>query len=98
MAQILSNPTHDGLLQLSSRLRHELKTSLTVLLSGLMQGSAAWRLRGVMFSPEPAVAGTVPNTRLDTPTWKAVIDDSDAVRGRKLGFNWLKMLRLILLS
>lgn len=98
MAQILSNPAHDGLLQLSSRLRHELKTSLTVLLSGLMQGSAAWRLRGVMFSPELAVAGTVPNTRLDTPTWKAVIDDSDAVRGRKLGFNWLKMLRLILLS
>ncbi|VTN96469.1 ImcF domain-containing protein [Klebsiella pneumoniae] len=98
MAQILSNPAHDGLLQLSSRLRHELKTSLTVLLSGLMQGSAAWRLRGVMFSPEPAVTGTVPNTRLDTPTWKAVIDDSDAVRGRKLGFNWLKMLRLILLS
>lgn len=98
MAQILSNPAHDGLLQLSSRLRHELKTSLTVLLSGLMQGSAARRLRGVMFSPELAVAGTVPNTRLDTPTWKAVIDDSDAVRGRKLGFNWLKMLRLILLS
>ncbi len=67
MAQILSNPAHDGLLQLSSRLRHELKTSLTVLLSGLMQGSAAC-VCGVMFSPELAVAGTVPNTRLDTPT------------------------------
>lgn len=98
MAQILNNPAHNGLLQLSSRLQHELKASLTVLLSGLMQGSAAWRLRGVMFSPELAVAGTVPNTRLDTPTWKAVIDDCDAVSGRKLGFNWLKMLRLILLS
>lgn len=98
MAQILNNPAHNGLLQLSSRLQHELKASLTVLLSGLMQGSAAWRLRGVMFSPELAVAGTVPNTRLDTPTWKAVIDDCDAISGRKLGFDWQKMLRLILLS
>lgn len=98
MAQILNNPAHNGLLQLSFRLQHELKASLTVLLSGLMQGSAAWRLRGVMFSPEMAVAGTVPNTRLDTPTWKAVIDDCDAVSGRKLGVDWLKMLRLILLS
>lgn len=98
ITQILNNPAHNGLLQLSSRLQHELKASLAVLLSGLMQGSAAWRLRGVMFSPELAVAGTVPNTRLDTPTWKAVIDDCDAVSGRKLGFDWLKMLRLILLS
>lgn len=98
MAQILNNPAHNGLLQLSFRLQHELKASLTVLLSGLMQGSAAWRLRGVMFSPEMAIAGTVPNTRLDTPTWKAVIDDCDAVSGRKLGVDWLKMLRLILLS
>lgn len=98
MAQILNNPADFGLLQLSLRLRQELKASLAVLLSGLMQGSAAWRLRGVMFSPELAVAGTVPNTRLDTPTWKAVIDDCDAVSGRKLGFDRLKMLRLILLS
>ncbi len=98
MAQLLNNPAHNGLLQLSSRLQHELKASLTVLLSGLMQGSAALRFRGVMFSPELAVAGTVPNTRLDTPTWKAVIDDCDAVSGRKLGFDWLKLLRLILLS
>ena len=87
MRRITQYLRHTGFLKV---LRHELKTSLTVLLSGLMQGSAAWRLRGVMFSPELAVAGTVPNTRLDTPTWKAVIDDSDAVRGRKLGFNWLK--------
>lgn len=98
MAKILNNPADFGLLQLSLRLRHELKDSLAVLLSGLMQGSAAWRLRGVMFSPELAVAGTIPNTRLDTPTWKAVIDDCDASSGRKLGFDWLKMLRLILLS
>lgn len=98
LSQVLNNPAHDGLLQLSSRLQHELKASLTVLLSGLMQGSAAWRLRGVMFSPELAVAGTVPNTRLDTPTWKAVIDDCDSVTARRLSFDWLKMLRLILLS
>lgn len=98
MAKILNNPADFGLLQLSLRLRQELKDSLAVLLSGLMQGSAAWRLRGVMFSPELAVAGTIPNTRLDTPTWKAIIDDCDAVSGRKLGFDWLKMLRLILLS
>lgn len=98
MAQILNNPADFGLLQLSLRLRQELKASLAVLLGGLMQGSAAFRLRGVMFSPELAVVGSVPNTRLDTPTWKAVIDDCDAISGRKLGFDWLKMLRLILLS
>ncbi|MBS6075987.1 MULTISPECIES: ImcF-related family protein [Citrobacter] len=98
MAKILNNPADFGLLQLSLRLRLELKDSLAVLLSGLMQGSAAWRLRGVMFSPDLAVTGTIPNTRLDTPTWKAVIDDCDASSGRKLGFDWLKMLRLILLS
>lgn len=98
MAQILNNSAHNGLLQLSSRLQHELKACLTVLLGGLMQGSAALRLRGVMFSPELAVAGTVPNTRPDTPTWKAVIDDCATVRAIKLGFDWLKMLRLILLS
>lgn len=98
MAKILNNPADFGLLQLSLRLRQELKASLAVLLSGLMQGSAAWRLRGIMFCPELAVAGTVPNTRLDTPTWKAVIDDCNAVSGRKLGIDWLKMLRLILLS
>ncbi|ENF6424534.1 type VI secretion protein VasK, partial [Salmonella enterica] len=98
IAQILNNPADFGLLQLSSRLQHELKARLTVLLSGLMQGSAAFRLRGVMFSPELAAAGTVPNTRLDTPVWKAVIDDCNAVSARKLGFDGLKMLRLILLS
>ncbi|EMH4161418.1 type VI secretion protein VasK [Pluralibacter gergoviae] len=97
MAQILNNPAHDALLLLASRLRGELKAGLTILLSGLMQGSAAWRLRGVMFSPELAAAGAVPNTRLDTPSWKAVIDDCDGVSGRKLGFDWLRTLRLMLL-
>lgn len=98
MAQILNNPADFGLLQLSLRLRQELKASLAVLLGGLMQGAAAFRLRGVMFSPAVAAVGSVPNTRPDTPTWKAIIDDCDAVSGRKLGFDWLKMLRLILLS
>ena len=98
MAQILNDPADFGLLQLSLRLRQELRASLVVLLSGLMQGSAAWRLRGVMFSPELTVAGAVPNSCPDTPAWKAIIDDCNAVSGRKQGFNWLKMLRLILLS
>ncbi|HAZ3906674.1 TPA: type VI secretion protein VasK, partial [Escherichia coli] len=98
MAKILNDPADFGPLQLSLRLRQELKASLAALLSGLMQGTAAWRLRGVMFSPELTVAGAVPNTCPDTPAWKAVIDDCDVVSGRKLGFSWLKMLRLILLS
>ncbi|EFB0104380.1 type VI secretion protein VasK, partial [Salmonella enterica] len=42
--------------------------------------------------------GTVPNTRLDTPVWKAVIDDCNAVSAKKLGYDWLKVLRLILLA
>ncbi|HFV5790253.1 TPA: type VI secretion protein VasK, partial [Escherichia coli] len=85
MAQILNDPADFGLLQLSLRLRQELRASLVVLLSGLMQGSAAWRLRGVMFSPELTVAGAVPNSCPDTPAWKAIIDDCDAVSGRKPG-------------
>lgn len=98
VAQVVNDSTHDGLLQLSSRLQNELKSSLSTLLSGLMQGSAAWRLRGVMFSPELAVAGAIPNTRLDTPSWAAVTEDCDAVSAKKLGYDWRKVLRLILLS
>lgn len=98
MSQMLKNAQHNWLLQLSSRLQHELKASLTVLLCGLMQGSAAWRLRGVMFSPELVGAGSMSNTRFDTPTWKVVVEDCVSVSGRKLGFDWLRMLRLILLS
>ncbi|WP_329911752.1 ImcF-related family protein [Serratia quinivorans] len=97
MSQVLHNPLHDSLLQLSSRLQGELKASLNVLLNGLMQGSAAYRLRGAMFSPELSVVGSLPNTRLDTPTWKAIIDDCDTVRPKKLAFDWLKGLRLLLL-
>jgi len=95
---VMNNPAHDGLLQLSSRLQNELKSSLNTLLSGLMQGSAAWRLRGVIFSPELAVAGAIPNTRLDTPGWSAITEDCDAVSAKKLGYDWRKVLRLILLS
>lgn len=69
MSQVLNNPHHNWLLQLYSRLQGDLKTSLSILLNGLMQGTAAFRLRGMMFSPELAVAGSVPNTRIDTPGW-----------------------------
>ena len=98
LEQVLNNTVHSGLLQLSFRLRGELKASLSALLSGLMQGSAAYRLRGVMFSPELATAGSLPNTRLDTPTWKVLTDDCDAVSAKKLTFDWLKGLRLLLLA
>ena len=98
MAQLLDNPAHDGLLQLSSRLQGDLKTSLRLLLNGLMQGSAAWRLRGIMFSPELTAVGSVPNTRLDTPAWKTLIDDCGTVGARKLGLDWRKGLRLLLLA
>lgn len=97
MFQLLRNPQHDWLLHLSFRLQKELKASLSILFNGLMQGSAAYRLRGAMFSPELSFAGALPHTRLDTPTWKAIIDDCDAVRPKKLTFDWLKELRLSLL-
>lgn len=98
MSKVLNNPQHNWLLQLSSRLQGDLKADLNILLSGLVQGTAAYRLRGIMFSPELAVAGSVPNTRLDNPGWKAVIDDCAVVRARKLSFDWLKGLRLLLLG
>ena len=63
-----------------------------------MQGSAAYRLRGIMFSPALAEAAAIPNTRLDTPTWQAIVDDCDAVRPRTLTIDWLKGLRLLLLT
>ncbi|TPG55423.1 ImcF-related family protein [Ewingella americana] len=98
MSQVLRNPQHDWLLHLSSRLQGELKASLNLLFNGLIQGSAAYRLRGAMFSPDLSAAGSLPNTRLDNPTWKAVIDDCDEVRPKKLTFDWLKGLRLLLLA
>ncbi|WP_168395476.1 ImcF-related family protein [Erwinia amylovora] len=98
IAQLLGDAQHGGFLSLSSRLHGELKERLNVLLGALMQGSAAYRLRGVVFSPELSVAGSVPNTRLDTPNWKAVIDDCDAVRPKKLTFDCIRGLRLALLT
>ncbi|WP_075183651.1 ImcF-related family protein [Pantoea sp. 1.19] len=98
IAQVVNHPAHDGLLQLSSRLQNGLKSSLNALLSGVMQGTAAWRLRGIMFSPELAGAGSLPNTRLDTPGWAAVTDDCDAVSAKKRGYDGRKVRRLVLLS
>ncbi len=98
MSQILSHSHHYWLLQLSARLRGELKASLSVMFSGLMQGPAAYCLRGAMFSPELAIAGSVPNTRLATSTWNAIIDDCKTVRSRKLTFDGVKGLRLLLLA
>lgn len=97
ISHILNNPLHDGYLRLSSRLQDELKKPLRLLINGLIQGAAAYRLRGVMFSPELAVAGIAPNTRQETPSWKAIVDDCDNVRPRKLSFDGLKTLRLLLL-
>lgn len=103
MVQLLNDSRHDWLLRLSSRLRGELKNELTILFGGLMQGAAALRLRGVMFSPELTVAGApasirVANTRTETTTWKAVIDDCAAVSSRKITVDWLKTLHFLLLA
>jgi type VI secretion system protein ImpL len=98
MAQVLKNPLHDWLLGLSSRLQGELKSSLSVTLNSLMQGTAPYLLRGVMFSPELAGSGAVPHARLSSPTWEALGKDSQAVHARKLTFDWLKGLRLLLLT
>lgn len=98
VSQILNNPLHDGYLRLSSRLQNELKKPLHLLISGLIQGAAAYRLRGMMFSPELAAAGTTPNIRQETPTWKAIIDDCDHVHPRKLTCDGVRMLRLSLLA
>ncbi|TNV23009.1 type VI secretion protein VasK [Buttiauxella sp. B2] len=97
MAQVLNNPLHDWLLRLSSRLQGELKSSLSVALNGLMQGTAPYRLRGVMMSPELAGVGAIPHARLSSPTWQALDEDSLAVHAKKITFDWLKSLQLLLL-
>lgn len=96
--QLLSNTCHDWLLRLSSQLQDDKKKDLKALLSGLMQGPAAYRLRGVMFSPEQTAVSTVPHGRKDSPTWAAIIDDSRNVSAKKITFDWLQMLRLLLLA
>lgn len=83
MAQILNDTRHDWLLRLSSRLQGELKARLTVLLNGLMQGAASYRLRGIMLSPELAGADMAPHVRLSSPAWQAVVEDSQNAVAKK---------------
>ncbi|HDS1153309.1 TPA: type VI secretion protein VasK [Pluralibacter gergoviae] len=97
MAQILLNPLHDGLLRLAYRLQTDLKKPLTQLINGLTQGVAAYRLRGMMFSPVLAAAG-LPNTCPESPFWKAITDDCASERPKKLSFDGAKTLRLCLLG
>ncbi|CRY56871.1 ImcF domain-containing protein [Yersinia intermedia] len=98
MAQILNDSRHDWLLRLSSRLQGELKARLTALLNGLMQGTAAYRLRGLMISPELVGADITPHVRQNSPAWQAVIEDSQNVTAKKLTVDWLKVLRFLLLA
>ncbi len=98
MAQILNDTRHDWLLRLSSRLQGELKARLTVLLNGLMQGAASYRLRGIMFSPELTGADMAPHIRLSSPAWQAVVEDSQNAVAKKTTFDGLKALRLLLLA
>ncbi|MTH48639.1 ImcF-related family protein [Intestinirhabdus alba] len=98
MARIINNPRHDGLLRLSYRLQTDLKMPLSVLIDGLSQGVAAYRLRGIMFSPELTAGGALPNVRLASPGWTAVIDDCENVPPRKLTLDWPGALRLTLIA
>ncbi|MEJ5115687.1 ImcF-related family protein [Erwinia billingiae] len=98
MAHLLEDVRHDWLLNLSSRLHQELRTRLTLLFTGLMQGPAPYRLRGIMISPALAGAGTAAHVRLSSPGWQALEEDSRQVAPLKLTFDWLKTLRLLLLS
>lgn len=98
MAQILNDSRHDWLLRLSSRLQGELKARLTVLLNGLMQGAASYRLRGIMLSPELVGADMAPHVRLSSPAWQAVVEYSQNAVAKKTTFDGLKALRLLLLA
>ena len=97
MAHILNNPLNDGLLRLSYRLQTELKKPLTLLISGLTQGIAAYRLRGVMFTPALTAFG-LPNACQGAPFWQAVTDDCDRARPEKLTFDGARALCLCLLG
>lgn len=98
MTQLLHDVRNDWLLRLSSRLHGELKAGLTLLFTGLMQGPAPYRLSGIMMSPELVGAQTAAHVRLSSPAWQALEEDSRLVTARKLTFDWLKALRLLLLS
>lgn len=98
ISQMLNNPLHDWYLRLATRLQSDLQKPLQLLISGFTQGGAAYRLRGIVFSPELAKVSTATHSRTETPTWKAIIDDCDNVHPRKLTFDWLRALRLLLLA
>ncbi|MFZ4833751.1 ImcF-related family protein [Rouxiella sp. Mn2063] len=97
MTQVLSESRYDWLLRLSSRLQNELKSTLGILFSGLMQGPAAYRLRGVMLSPQLVSAATAPHIWLSSPAWQAVVADSQISHAKKIGINWQKFLHFTLL-
>ncbi|WP_314138390.1 ImcF-related family protein [Buttiauxella noackiae] len=99
MSQVLNNTRHDWLLRLSFRLQDGLKNRLSVLLTGMMQGPAPYRLRGLMLSPVLAASEEmVPNARLRAPVWQALEEDCQAAKAKKLSFDWLKALRQCLLG
>lgn len=98
MVHLLNDVRHNWLLNLSSRLHKELKTRFMLLFTGLMQGPAPYRLRGVMFSPALAGADTAAHVRLSSPGWQALEEDSRQIAPRKLTFDWPNALRLLLLS
>lgn len=98
MVQLLNEARHDWLLRLSSRLRGDLKARLSLLLTGLMQGPAPYRLCGIIIAPQLAGASTAAHVRLTSPGWLALEEDSHQVATRKLAFDRLRTLRLLLLS
>ncbi|MEN5017999.1 ImcF-related family protein [Erwinia sp. Eh17-17] len=98
MVQLLNDVRHDWLLRLSARLHGDLKARLALLFTGLMQGPAPYRLRGIIMSPELVGANTSPHVRLSSPGWQALEQDSGQVAAIKLTFDWWKALRLLLLS
>lgn len=97
IAQVLNDPDDDWLLRLSSRLHSELKTRLMVLFNGLMQGTAPYRLRGVILSPELSDANTAAHVRLNGPAWQAVAKDSQHTHAKSIAFDGLQASRLFLL-
>ncbi|KEY57885.1 ImcF-related family protein [Serratia sp. DD3] len=98
MAHLLQDTRHGWLLRLSSRLQGELKGKLTTLLNSLMQGPAPYRLRGIMVSPAQEKANTAPHVRLSSPAWQPLEQDSQLATAKKLTFDWLQGLRLLLLT
>lgn len=97
MALLLADSRHNWLLRLSYRLQQELKPCLSEILHELMQGPAAYRLRGVMFSPALAGGGAGPHVYVGVPAWRAVVNDSRVANAQKQGIHWQKALPVSLL-